>query len=703
MAKNWVAKWLGAPEFAGLKPLSEFYTQNEILNNDSHITALQNFHMLFRQKLILSSVIEPVFIDISADDYYKLFINGVPVAQGPAPSYHTHYRYNHIDITRYLKQGTNQLAVHVYYQGLINQVWNSGDYRQGLICEITQGDKLLLSSDSQWKYKRAEEFVGNIATDSNAHFLENIDFRLKERNWQLLDYDDSHWANAYENEEDDHTLARQKTPLLSVYSAKPSSVSCWKKEDVEYFLVDFGQEIVGQVTFAIDGKVGKKVELYYGEELDDTSSDVRVKYNLRCGSSYHETLTLSGNHDVLENYDYKAFRYVEIHAPLHTLSQESISAVIRHYPFDDSTCKLSCSDSLLTDIWTLCKNTVKYGAQEVLVNCPNRERSQYLGAATITANAHIYLSNHHRLYKKTLADFSRSAAIYPGMPELAPGAVYKELADSSLQWPMQLYTYYMHTGDKDFLIRMYPFAEGIMEHYKKHTGKDGLLENISGKRSLNVTNAFYIGATKYMNKLRTMLNISYTNTLPALQQAFLARYYRKDIKLFTDEINSSQSSLAANVLPLFFEFAPEDAIPSIVSLIREKGLSCDVYFAYFLLKGLANANEYTLMYELLTSETECSWANMLKEGATSCFEAWSKSQLDNTGLFYTSGAAPTLVIIEDLLGLKPLTPGWKDVAFTPHLPASITTLDFVLQIHTKQIHIRKRNDKIRFDVETIPH
>ena len=96
----------------------------------------RNRHILFRKAFHYDSSIDSARIYISADDYYKLYINGQFVAQGPAPSYHFNYNYNIVDVTPYLKKGENLIAVHTLYQGLINRVWQSGDNRHGLILDL---------------------------------------------------------------------------------------------------------------------------------------------------------------------------------------------------------------------------------------------------------------------------------------------------------------------------------------------------------------------------------------------------------------------------------------------------------------------------------------------------------------------------------------------------------------------------------------
>ena len=73
------------------------------------------------------------------------------MTQGPTPSYHFQYNYNVIDITSYLKEGRNVIAVHTLYQGLINRTWQSGDQRHGLIMDLVVDGEVLAYSDESFK------------------------------------------------------------------------------------------------------------------------------------------------------------------------------------------------------------------------------------------------------------------------------------------------------------------------------------------------------------------------------------------------------------------------------------------------------------------------------------------------------------------------------------------------------------------------
>lgn len=694
MDKAWKAKWGMDKSFYGLTPINVFHKERtEAVPIIEHKPELKNYHMLVRKKFVINGIGEKSFLDITADDYYKLYINGQYIGQGPAPSYYFNYGYNRYDVSNYLHSGENIIAVHVYYQGLLNRVWNSADYRQGLIAELLIDNEIVLYTDKTWKYTRALEFTSNTTVGYETQFREDIDSRLAEKNWRELDYDDSKWQSLYVNLSDDHKLVLQNTPVLEVYEKKPETV---KQIEKGHYLIDFGHEITGQFKAEAYGEPGQSITILCGEELD--TAQEKVRYNMRCNCTYEDTWTLSGARDILEFYDYKAFRYVEVISPEGVLIPESLCAIVRHYPMKEKDCKFVSSNELLNSIWYICKNGVKYGAQEVFVDCPSREKGQYLGDATVTSHSHVYLSGDLRLFKKSLKDFALSTYICPGIMAVAPGSFMQEIADFSLQWPYQLLNYFMHSNDMEFLKEMYPIAEGVITYFKQYQREDGLIENVRDKWNLvdwpdnlrdnydfeltqpigegchNVLNAFFCGAVKTLNEIKKVLAIDFDDEFERLKEAYVNAFYDKERKLFRDSTVSYHTSLHSNMLPLFWGLVPQEAQNNVIELIREKRLNCGVYNAYFLLKGLAKADAYELVYELLTSKEEHSWANMLKEGATTCFEAWGKEQKWNTSLCHPWASAPISVIIEDIIGIRPAKPGWEEVAFTPHIPKALDYL-----------------------------
>jgi len=165
-----------------------------------------------------------------------------------------------------------------------------------------------------------------------------------------------------------------------------------------------------------------------------------------------------------------------------------------------------------------------------------------------------------------------------------------------------------------------------------------------------------------------------------------------------DSEGSNHSSLHANVIPLYYGLEPEGTTDSVADFIIEKGVVCGVYMSYFLLKSLAKAKRYDAVWNILVSESENSWYNMVREGGTTCFEAWGVDQKFNTSLCHPWASAPVSVVIEDLLGLSPMACGWEDIALNPHLPENVEVDATVPLVNGKKIKITAKGTKGELDI-----
>ena len=709
------ANWITDKRFLCHKPIDYLHKESAVIEHPEHEEALLNHHMFFRKKIDIEKPDENIVINITADDYYKLYINGIYVTQGPAPAYHFNYNYNTIDISAFMTEGKNTIALYVYYQGLVNRVWNSGDYRQGVIADVFIGSRLIACTDNTWKTYVCEAWESSKITGYQTQYMEDIDARKIPYGWKTKDFDDSNWDDAVVNKSDDHLLFRQITPNVSTYAFAPNEIIYLNKKHI---FVDVGSEVTGQVKMKAKGNLGERIEIRLGEELDDAGN---VRHLMRCNCDYRQYWTLSGHIDNVEFFDYLAFRYFEIILPSDDILIEDIEIEVRHYPFDDAVYTFDSSDKVLNDVFELCKNTVKYCAQENYVDCPTREKGQYLGDCTITAQSHMLLTGDSRLYKKMLYDFANSCVICKGMMAVAPGSLMQEIADFSCQYPQLLYTYYIYTGDKDTLKELYPIVLGIEEWFDKYAGDDLLLNRVDEKWNLvdwpqnvrdgyeyddnkpigdckhAVMNAFYFGMKKYNIKIRNILGTENKYDIELLRQNYINTFFDRNKMLFVDSVGSNHSSLHANALPLYYGITPEEGIPYTVGLIKKKGLSCGVYFAYFVLKALARAGEYQLLYNLIVSESSNSWFNMLQEGATTCFEAWSKEQKWNTSLCHAWASAPVIVLLEDIAGAITEKPGWDQMEFDHNIPEEIGYFNLCIKLAGKQIKIVKNNGNAKLN------
>ena len=657
------AKFICHPDFKDLVPIQIFRKQFPKVAMPEHPESLKNRHTVFRKKITVEDFDHAV-IRITADDYYKLYINGEFVTMGPASAYPWAYYYNEVDVSKYLTKGENSIAIHAYYQGYHNHAFITRDLRAMVWCELLLDGRTALVSDESWKYHEHTGYSSYGLIGYETAVAELYDSRAAEANFYEKDFDDSQWECAAVYKNADYTLVKQPSSQLEIYDKKPQKI---EKRSYGIFL-DFGTEMVGYLKLSARGSSGDEVILRYSEELCE---DGRVRYDMRCNCLYEEKWILSGKDDLLMQYDYKAFRYVEIIAPS-GVEIGDILMTVRHYPYEERAVYETENEDLKRII-KLCKDTTKYGTQENFVDCPTREKGQYLGDVSIAARAQAVLTGKTDMIKKAVLDFCHSARICPGLMAVTSGALMQEIADYSLQFPAQLTWIYSMDGDIEFLKKTEPYATGVYKYFLKFANEDGLLDEVSEKWNLvdwphnlrdgydfnitqpigkglhNVINAFWVGFLEAMDELYEILGMSKTGMTERVKKAFINTFYSEKTGLFCDTPHTEHSAVHSNILPLLFDIGTEDAAlrERIFALIEEKGLhSTGVYIAYFTLAALIKHGRRDLAQKLAVAP-EC-WMNMLNEGATTTFEAWGKDQKSNCSLFHPWATAPAIVFAKNV-------------------------------------------------------
>ena len=654
-------KFICHKDYENLKPIDVFHKELSPMQTEKHAESLCNRHTLFRKKAYLCKAQKAV-LKITADDYFKLYINGAYVMQGPPPSYPKHYYFMEVDVTSFLKDGVNTFAVHTYYQGLINRVWVSGDLRSMLWCELVIDDKVALISDESWLTATHTGYSSCGKIGYETAFAERYDSGAKEVGFETESFDDSQWKPASTYKHADYILQKSPIQPLSVYLKKP----IYTERKGEVLFVDLGQEMVGYLRAKAKGKQGDKVLLRFGEELN---SDGNVRFDMRCNCRYEEEWILSGKEDVLEQFDYKAFRYCEIMIP-EGASVRDVEMQVRHYPYEKKAV-YETDNEQLRKVLQLCENTIKYGTQEVFVDCPTREKGQYLGDVCVSGRAQCVLTGDTTLIKKAIIDFCGSAFICKGVMAVSTSSFMQEIADYSLLLPALILWVYKRDNDKDFLRLTFPYITGVYEYFMQYSQEDGLIEGVKEKWNLvdwpdnlrdgynfpltkpispgkhNVLNAFWIGFLKAYQDICEILGEAVNIAIDNVEKSFINAFYNKETGLYCDSVEKSHSAVHSNVLPLLFNIGmSETKERKIVEYICQKKLtSMGVYMTYFTLAALMKHGEREKA-ELLATD-KGAWLNMLEEGATTTFEAWGKNQKWNTSLFHPWATAPLIVFAKD--------------------------------------------------------
>lgn len=711
LSLNWNPIWYTIPEFAHLKPLDLHHREQEDFKLPREASGLKNIHVLIRAGFCLKKVGD-LQLKITGDDRYKLYLDGAFVQEGPAPSYPGHYYYNEIKLSGMAK-GEHVLGIHLYYQGCINRVFYSGDLRMAFAAELRgeSGETIPLA----FVYKKTDACQGD-TIGYDTQFLENFDAGKFPAGWNLAGFKEEEFEPAVPAGWADYTLFPQPTKMLWHGVKEPKEIS--RRED--RIFVDAGKEVTGNLFFLAEGEPGKKIMIRHGEELDGIG---RVRYDMRCGCLYEEEFTLGKGECAWEPFDYKGFRYAEI-IPDKGVKIKEILINIRHYPMEERLCRVSSGEKKLEEIFEICKNAVKLGTQEGYLDCPTREKGQYLGDALITAHAQVLLTGETDMLLKCIQEFGETEKFCPGLLAVAPGGLMQEIVDFSLLYPELVLLYYRFTGDIDVMEKFYGRVENILLYFRQFAREDGLLEQAGEKWNLvdwpenlrdgydfplsrpvvgegchNVINALYLGAVKNFIFMAELMGkeTEYKKEFHRLKEAYYRAFFRKEEGIFADSETSSHAALHSNVYPLYFGLARQEDGERILDFIEKKGFACGVMHSYFVLKVLGAYGRYQTMYELLVNEGEHGWVQMLREGATACFEAWGKEQKWNTSLCHPWGSGPIPIIIEEIGGICPAPKEEKGYRFCPHIPEDLGEFWMQVPFRGKVLTVEKRGGTVSLE------
>ncbi len=659
---DFIGKFITDQTFCALSPRRVFYRQLErpIFEKDSNA----NSHILFRKSFVLDKAPKDSKIYISADDYYKLYVNGKFVGQGPAPSYIDKYCYNTYDITDLLVSGKNVVAVHTYYQGLINRVWISGDNRHGLIFDLYSDGKLIACSDESVLTHRHSGYSTSGSTGYDTQFMEEYDSNAKECGFFAIDFDDRYWENSVIKENADYKLVPQTTAGLKFERIVPAVLEARKNG----IFIDFGKTYVGSLSATAKGKNSQELTLRFGQELNDDGS---VRYQMRCNCTYEEKWILSGDLDTLIQFDYKSFRYAEIIFD-GECEINDIALIARHYPFElAASIKPNLQDDKdVCDIWELCVNSQKYGVQEVIQDCMDREKGFYMGDGCYTSLAHLILSGDDRMTRKLIDDGFHTAFVSEGLLTCMDCSFCQEIAEYPLILISFIYWHYQIVGDKEYLKTNYYKIIKLLEVYRKLYEKNGLLNDLDKwcvvewpsnfrdgyavdiREGMVCTeahvsiNAYYMQAIKTANKIAEILELGQYRPLEELVDNFNDTFYDSKLHRYVDGTEHRHVSLVGNVFPFAFGLCDDERFyREMLSEIDERGIeSTSLFCAVLILLGLNRLGEEKRIVEQL--KRPGAWLNMLKEGATTTFEGWSKDSKWNTSLFHLTFSYASIFIAD---------------------------------------------------------
>jgi len=486
------------------------------------------------------------------------------------------------------------------------------------------------------------------------------------------------------------------------------------------FFIDFGKAAFGTLELIYQTQEPETLTIRLGEKLLDGRIDMNPGGSIRSQEiklpvhpeKSHYVLDLppdqrNTNHKAVQLPDsfdiITPFRYCEIEEARAGLTADDVlqKAYFQYFDYDQS--QFFCSDTVLNQIWDICKYSMKATSFTGFYIDGDRERIPYEGDAYINQLGHFCTDSEYSMAKQTIEYFMD----HPTWPtEWLLHTSLLVMEDYNYTGDTELMEYYYdllrqktlmalaredglistHTGEanglfmqklgfKDTTARLRDIVDWPPD--QKSTGWK--LATPEGERDGHqmlpvntVVNSFFYKNMVIMAEIAGLLD------KPAHkdQFEFLATKVKKTMNeklfdpekgIYIDGEGATHSSLHSNMMALNFGIVPEKYKNSVVEFIKSRGMACSVYGSQYLLEGLYKAGEAEYALDLMTALNERSWWHMIKSGTTITWEAWDLKYKPNQDWNHAWGAAPANIIPRHLWGIQPKTAGFGVVSIRPQL------------------------------------
>jgi len=515
---------------------------------------------LFRNEFYLDQVPDALVVHLSADNRYKLWVNGKMVTTGPAKGSYNYWRYETIDLGPWLVEGANVLAVEVFNLGVDRPVAMFS--RQTAF--IFQSDRSVggdaeLNTPGTWRVMEDRAFSPISVSDEDvggyyvAGPTDRFEAALHAWGWKDPGYETALWSHPLslgkgvgrgymhgvkwmlvprniplmESSEIrfDHVARSSGPPISADFIAGEEPLVIPAGETVT-LLLDQGELTVGYPVVRFSGGSGSSVKLTYAESLrnPDGSKGNRDQVEGKVMLGYHDMVLPDGGADrEFQPLWLRTWRYlqVEITTGIEPLTINDIHGIFSAYPFKE-TGSFSSNNRMHNRIWEAGWRTARLCAGETYMDCPYYEQLQYLGDTRIQALISLYVSGDDRLMRNALeqADHSR-------MPDgltlsRGPSAIPQVIPAFSLYWVDMVHDYYLYRQDDAFLRQFLPGIEAVLDWFERHIDFTGMLGPLDWFNFADWTDGFMVGSPPGSDLGHSaLISLNYVYALDRAAELFL--------------------------------------------------------------------------------------------------------------------------------------------------------------------------------------
>lgn len=605
-----------------------------------------NQWVCFRWKTGLLKNGKRVLLRIAVESKYVLYLNGqMLVFDGGlnrGPDLNSGY-YDEIDLTDNIRDGQNTFAVIVWYWGNGGRCnYNSGF--AGLMFEIKQdGEMVFNSSEGSVKVKTHPCYLkSRPPLPSYLYGGDNITYRRDPvmDKWYMPDFDDLEWQAPVTKAKYPQTPwgILEKRPIPQFYFTGVKKYGKIIQDGEYYYCFLNGAKHISPYMKLYSPKSGINI-------------DIRTdRYEVNGGPGDHGNVYRSQRIDYVADageQDYLALYWYFGEQVIYKIPND-ITVLELGYMESGYDCQVTLDYSPKTEfeekLVGKCLNTLRVCMRDNFMDCPDRERGQWIGDVSVQAPQvfRVLDSNAVMLVKKAIDDFirMRNGAVLRGN---VPGECASELPSQSLiaigQYGM-ISEYVKSTGDIETLKRCYaPMLDylklwnlqpnGLVE---PRTGDWAWFDHLENVDSKVLENCIYLSAVQFVKeaaeKIGRFGDIEFLRKRAEVICSAVRKHYRCDNCYKGGEYTDER----ANAFAVLSGVADKKEYPFIRDILIDN-FNCTPYMEYFVLLALCKMGYKEEAYQrmvkryspLVENENSTLWEDFEILGTRN--HAWSGGAL----------------------------------------------------------------------------
>nr|WP_294942047.1 alpha-L-rhamnosidase C-terminal domain-containing protein [uncultured Mucilaginibacter sp.] len=694
--KEWHAKWIAAQGDNG-STYGVFY---------------------FRKTVELAVKPAKFVVHVSADNRYKLYVNGMLVSLGPARGDTYYWNYETVDLAPYLITGKNTIAA---------MVWNEAQYspaaqisvRTGFILQGNSPSEEILNTNETWKSIRDvghEPVPGYFFAASKGEMV--YVSKTVKGNWKVAGFDDAAWPGA--NKLADGRLkgtawgiewalvpsslpAREMTyqRLVKLRGAvgvtAPAGFPQQKAQvaipanTTAVLLLDQAFLTNAYVTLNFSGGKDAGISLGYAESLYKKGSGGVIKGNRNDvdGKEFVariDSLIADGSKEQsFTTLNFRSFRYIRLIVKTkdEPLVIDDLYGTFTGYPFKQASV-MNTDNAEIKQMLDIGWLTARLNAWETYTDCPYYEQLQYIGDTRIQAMVSYYNTNDDRLARNALNQMDHSRLPEGITASCYPSRGTQVISPFSLWYIGMLHDYWMYRGDDKFIKDKLLGERGVLDFFSKYQQADGSVKNTpywafvdwagnfaGGVDAKDGTAAIYdlqlLMAYQWAAEMEGKIGLQdyaslYTQKAAQLKTTIQRKYWNPAKKLFADTKEKTGYSQHANSLAILTGLVNSADVKAVATaMLKDTSLiQCSVYFKYYLNQALVKAglgNDYL------------NWLDIYRENIAMGLTTWAEYSDVNTSRSdcHAWGSSPNIEFFRTVLGIDSYAPGFSKVKIEPHL------------------------------------